>query len=193
MPKVVRRFAEPLVVSLALALSACAGSPASDTAPKPGQSEAPAEASTWGTAANAGLDPNNPPAPIASTTMKNKSGVEYKIDLLQVKRDGDKLVDVVWGITPQSAMPEGENSLFYAINEYKWQPELIDVENLVMYHPIRIDEYGHEPIMSDTVYTKLTANETSYIYATFPAPQSPTVSVHFQPDQTSKFTGVPIS
>lgn len=67
------------------------------------------------------------------------------------------------------------------------------VENLVTYHPIQLDEYGFDKVMSDTVYTELTANQTSYIYATFPAPQSPTVSVHFQPDQTSKLTGVPIS
>ncbi len=63
------------------------------------------------------------------------------------------------------------------------------VENLVTYHPIQLDEYGFDKVMSDTVYTELTANQTSYIYAPFPAPQSPTVSVRFQPDQTSKFTG----
>lgn len=41
------------------------------------------------------------------------------------------------------------------------------VENLVTYHPIQLDEYGFDKVMSDTVYTELTANQTSYIYATF--------------------------
>lgn len=211
----IRGLARPVAAAAATALllTGCSGSdggsptddpseavqedsatPADDTSGGAGPEESDEAAGPDG-AVEAGIDPADPPPPIASMTLDggalNDSAESLKVDFLGFEEHGDVLI-ARWALTPTLARPDETGLTFYDIRptaQY-WMPYMIDLDNLVRYDVVRGEQ---ERLTSDYTAVHLTDGEPSYVFAAFPAPDTSTesVSLYFSSLSTS-YIEVPV-
>lgn len=157
----------------------------------PGDSETSSELDE--AARQAGVDPADPPEPIASVTMPGAGGgannapTEITLDLLSLRRDGDLLV-LNLGFTPK----KGEPTSYYGWTTTRWAPQIIDTTNLTV-HDVVDSESGSVSTGTGPLGTKVGGGQTLHLYAVFAAPPQDVATVTVKPaDGAPAFTGVTI-
>lgn len=194
------------LLTVPLALAACSGSSSEEdatsatsttttdeggSAPSSSGEDEVAEA-----ARVAGVDPANPPKPIASTTVpaagdgKEVKATTMRVDLISLRRQ-DRLLVLTVAFTPEG---EGGKAATY----YTWMgsgatysPHLVDATNLKKHEVVVAKGYT----MTDTgpLAVKFAPGQTFYAYAVFAAPPEDvtTMTVHTA-DGAAPFTDVKI-
>lgn len=146
-------------------------------------------------AAEAGIDPDDPPEPIGSATLPGKGSegapTDVRIDLFGLKRQGELMV-LTAAVTPDKSS-KSEPQDFFGWIDNSWYPQVIDTENLKV-HDV-VTEKGGGPVMTKTgsVTTTFGPGQTYYMYAVFAAPPQDvdTVTVKLA-DGAPAVTGVTI-
>jgi hypothetical protein len=184
------------VLAGALLLTACSGSSDDDPAPSSasesesatsGSSEAgsaPEDESPLGQAARvAGVDPANPPEPIASTTMpaggpgEQANDTSLRVDLIVLRRQDNILILTV-AFTPEG---EGDTAApYYGWTGTRYEPAIIDGVNLKKHEVVTATSAGGVQTATGPTSTRFGFGETFYTYAVFAAPPEDvtTVTVH---------------
>lgn len=196
-------------LTAATVLTACAGGSDDDPTSEATSSSASSSASGNGqqtessgsegdseldeAAAEAGVDPADPPEPIASVTMPGAGGganntpTEITLDLLSLRRDGDLLV-LNLGFTPK----EGKATSYYGWTTTRWAPQVVDTTNLTV-HDVVESESGSVSTGTGPLGTKVGGGQTLHLYAVFAAPPEDVRTVTVKPaDGAPAFTGVTI-
>lgn len=175
------------------ATSSSASSSASGTGQQTESSGSDGDSELDEAAAEAGVDPTDPPEPIASVTMPGAGGganntpTEITLDLLSLRRDGDLLV-LNLGFTPK----EGKPTSYYGWTTTSWSPRIIDTTNLTVHEVV---SSGEESLKTDTspIGTRVGGGQTLHLYAVFAAPPEDVSTVTVKPaDGAPAFTGVTI-
>lgn len=188
----------------ALALTACTGddpepptgATAGTSVSPPGSSSASPTASALpSSAASAGIDPANPPEPLASATIQAKSpatndpDARVTVDLLALKRSG-KLLVATFAFTPQSSNDQAQPLSFWLPSNVFWQPKLIDPVNLRLHKVVSADG----DLQTGFVSAMVASGQTFYAFAVFGAPPESVTAMDVIPvGGAPTFTGVPIS
>lgn len=152
--------------------------------PSGGQSSAPATGPTTpgpveaSSAAQAGVDLTNLPAPIASATVAAKvegdPNAKLTVHLHQLRRTG-KVVTATFSFQVSSTV-EQPHSLFSFMSQQSWWPYLVDTQNLKR-HDVVVG--GGSRAMTD-VLTTFAPGQTLYAYAMFAAPPQDVTAVDVQ-------------
>ncbi|WP_156466197.1 hypothetical protein [Janibacter sp. Soil728] len=197
-------------VTAASMLTACSGGPeggggsGSPSSSSPSAASSPAAASSTDAAdsasdldqaaADAGVDPADPPKPIASSplpgkTMQNEP-VDLTLDLYSLERQDDLLI-LTMGITPDKSATSKPRT-FYGWTGRKWLPQLVDTKNLKVHDIVRAD--ADQVVTSTGAATALFApGQTLYLYAVFAAPPQDVTTMTLKPtDGAAAMTGVKI-
>lgn len=120
-------------------------------------------------AAQAGIDTNNPPDPMASVEMpavtKGGDSTTMTVDLLGVRREGELLV-VTFGFTPADDAGE-EKHLYGWLGSTPWTPQVVDTTNLKAHGVVRAN---HQSVATGSVGTDFGPGSTFYAFAVFAAP-----------------------
>lgn len=143
-------------------------------------------------AAQAGVDLTNLPAPIASATAPAKvaddPNAKLTINLHQLRRSG-KLMTATFSFQVQSTSTDTQS--LYSYLDAVWWPFLVDTTNLKRYDVI---VGGGSRAMTDVSLANFAPGQTLYAYAMFAAPPSSVTAVDVQMlAQTPTATGVPIT
>jgi hypothetical protein len=171
--------AEPKSAASGGASGSAAASPPPGSASGAAASGAAASASADNGAAQAGLDPNNLPKPIASLSapaaLKVDPKATLKIDILQLRRK-DKLLQMTAVVTPKNTLAE-PTDLVTLVDAF-WRPKLIDTVNLKQYSVV---EAGGVALQSNPYGAETTSGVPLIVYAMFPAPppEIRTISIQF--------------
>lgn len=142
----------------------------------------------------AGIDPNNPPEPIASTTVAIQGSDKATVDLYGLARQGD-LVVLTLGVTLDegTVTTTGSESVpFFAWFGTTWSPTLVDSTTLNLHQVVESDD---GPVMTATGSNtpRFGAGETYHLSATFAAPPEGVTTMTVNPmDGASSFLDVPI-
>lgn len=140
-------------------------------------------------AEEAGVDPSNPPEPIASVTMPaNIDDATLTVDLISLKREGDLMV-LTTAVTPD------KKSDADADDYYSWtgssSPQIVDTSNLKVHDVVETSD-GTE-VMTNPVSARFGPGQTFYSYAVFAAPPKDVDTVTVKAvDGAPAFTGVEI-
>ncbi|WP_068253177.1 hypothetical protein [Janibacter corallicola] len=179
------RTACAAAAALALLLTGCAGGDdGEDSAPSSSAASESEGASDGGSGADdsgsseldeaaeqAGIDPEDPPEPVASTSVTAngaKQPTKMTFDLFGLERRGDLLV-LTAAVTPDKGA-KGKAQTYYGWMNTRWSPQLVDTKNLKVHDVVTTDD-GPE-VMTDTapLTTPFGAGQTFYMYAVFAAP-----------------------
>lgn len=121
----------------------------------------------------AGVDPANPPEPIASTTMPAAAAsvpvarpTTMRVDLISLRRQDDLLVLTV-GFTPEG--DGNASSSYFGWTGNTYSPSLIDTENLKKHSVVDSDD-GSLVTGTGAASTQIGSGQTLYTYAVFAAP-----------------------
>lgn len=152
-------------------------------------------------AAEAGIDPSNPPKPVGSIdlicTRNEAKGHTLHIDVFEIERRGKVAVarfaaQYDRGTAPSpapTASPSAGASEFaeslYGCDTNAFSPRLIDTTNLVMYSPVTAD--GRGSLSSDQVYTQVSASAPAYLTAVFPAPKDGVTTIDMAVNGTNGY------
>lgn len=127
-------------------------------------------------AAKAGIDPANPPKPIASVTtaadVEGDPKATVKIDLLSLKRDG-KAVIAAYAFTVNAAEGASDEPrwIYHYLGGDAWSPTLVDTKNLKLHKVLQSDsDVAPEKAQTDSQGVKFKPGQTVYAYAMFAAP-----------------------
>lgn len=169
----------------ALALTACSGGGEPDSSRSTGKpaANAPATPSAGDTtnpdaeeqaaeAAKAGVDPTNPPKPIASSTtaavVEGDPKATMKIDLLGLKRQGKTvLASYAFTVTAAAGASDAPRWIYHYLGDSSWNPSLIDSTTLKLHRVVKAEgrqlQTAHQGV-------KFRPGQTLYGYAVFAAP-----------------------
>ncbi len=170
------------------------GSASSSGAPSTSGSAAPSAVPS--SAETSGIDPQNPPEPIASATVPAVSPGEsdpkatLTVDLLGLKRQDD-LVVATFAFTPSSTDDEAD-WLYAWLGGQGWSPYLVDTKNLTRHDVVKSKD--GVSFASDYQGSKFSSGQTWYAFAAFAAPPTDVTTVDVAAvDGAPAFTEVPIS
>lgn len=183
------------VAAAGLVLAGCSGtdeqpdSPAETTEASPVEADA-SPAADPDNAAQADIDPSNPPEPIATTEMPATTAEDgattMRVDLLGLKRE-DKLLVATFGFTPEEG--EGRSQWHYGwLGDKGWSPQIVDGTNLKVHDVVAGSQVGR--LMTAYQGTKFGPGQTYYAFATFAAPPSGASLTVKAADGAPPFTGV---
>lgn len=126
--------------------------------------------------AEAGVDPANPPEPIATVEMPARGGgnteATVKVDLLDLRRE-DKLLVMTVGFTPEQEEGEGEpQNLFQWLGSKSWSPQVVDSTNLTIHDVVAAEGSvgGQGEVKTAVVGNRFAPGQTQYGVAVFAAP-----------------------
>ena len=129
-------------------------------------------------AAQAGVDLTNLPAPIASATIaahvSGDPNAKLTINLHQLRRTG-KVVTATFSFQVTSTVTEAD-SLFDYLNRQSWWPYLVDTQNLKRHDVVT---GGGARAKTDDL-TSFAPGQTLYAYAMFAAPPQDVTTVDVQ-------------
>lgn len=154
------------------ATSGVSATAASTAAPTGGAGAGPDAEAQALEAAKAGIDPANPPKPIASSTtaavVDGDPKATMKIDLLGLKRQG-KTVLASYGFTVNAAAGASDDPqwIYDYLGNQGWNPALIDSTNLTLH---RVVTAAKRPLQTAYQGVKFRPGQTLYAYAVFAAP-----------------------
>ncbi len=162
---------------------------ASQSSVAPATAPASVEASS---AAQAGVDLTNLPAPIASATMAAKvegdPNAKLTIDLHSLRRTG-KVVTATFSFQVTSTTDQ-PSSLFRFMSDRSWWPYLVDTQNFKR-HDVVVG--GGTRAKTDDL-SRFAPGQTLYAYAMFAAPPEDVTAVDVQMiDGAPTATNVPIT
>lgn len=199
------RSTTPLALGVALLLAGCSGadqgektttsSSSSALASSTSTSNDPEAARRADEAAKAGIDPADPPKPIASSTtaavVKGDPKATLRIDLLGLKRQG-KTVLANFGFTVSSTGgSEDERWIYDYLGGTSWNPQLVDSTNLKLHKVVRA---GGLSVATAYQGAKFRPGQTLYAYAVFAAPPENVTTMDVMPsDNVPAIPGVPLS
>ncbi|WP_205859397.1 hypothetical protein [Phycicoccus flavus] len=197
-----------------LALAACSGDDGGDAAtatPSAGAASGAPSGTTGGTtspsasaapsvvpssAETAGVDPANPPDPIASVTIPAVSPDEtdpkatLEVDLLSLRREG-RIVVATFAFTPTSTDTK-DGWLYDWLGGQSWQPYLVDTTNLRRHDVLRSSDGRY--YRSNYQGSRFASGQTWYAYAGFAAPPDGVSTLDVAAvDGAPAFRGVTIS
>ena len=181
--------------SAAPAKAAPVGSTASPSSSSSSSSSDPNAADRAAEASKAGIDPANPPKPIASATaaavVEGDPKATMRLDLLGLKRTG-KTVLATFAFTVTS--PGGSTRpqwIYDYLGDTGWHPQLVDTTNLKLH---RVVKAGGRPVATDYQGAKFAPGQTLYAYAVFAAPPSDVTTMDVIPsDNVPALPDVPLS
>ena len=145
-------------------------------------------------AAQAGVDLTNLPAPIASATVaasvEGDPDAKLTVNLHSLRRSG-KVVTATVSFTVTSTETAGQ-SLFRYLGEHAWRPYLVDTGNLKR-HDVLIGG-GAAAKTDDVLSGDFAPGQTLYAYAMFAAPPQNVTTLDVQLlDGATTATSVPIT
>ena len=193
-----------------LALAACSGGDDTDAtkAPAAGSSATPSTSSgspdasdpnaedQAAEAAKAGIDPANPPKPIASTTtaavVEGDPKATMKVDLLGLKRQGKTvLASYAFTVTAADGASDKPQWIYDYLGDTGWHPSLIDSTSLKVH---RVVKAGGKELQTAYQGAKFRPGQTLYGYAVFAAPpEGVTTMDAVLGDNVPAVPGVPLS
>lgn len=152
--------------------SSATSSAGDSTQESPGADESGEDSALDEAAKDAGIDPDNPPEPIASVTMPlsgkiaNNEATQATVDLLGLKRDGELLVLTV-GFTPK----DGKPTSYFGWTGTNWAPQIVDGQNLKVHDVAQLED-ANTSIATQTGPASISVGggDTLYLYAVFGAP-----------------------
>lgn len=193
------RTATALVAATTLAACSSGSAPAAvtTTVTAPAAGATPSAVSSADPAANgaasAGVDPANPPAVIASTTVpwpRSKDPEQTaKVELFGLRRSGKTLV--LTGALTFTTSVTDDVSLYETAGNATWRPQLVDPVGLKLY---RVVSWKGADVQADISNLRTPSGARVYLWAVFaaPPPGVTTLDVHFAAG-VPPFTAVPVS
>ena len=190
-------------VAAALVLSACGGgqdegggaSPSSSAGSSSAGNSAADTDGLGQAAADAGIDPKNPPKPIASAVVPGQGAdgkaTELTVDLIDLKRQDDLLI-LTAAVTPDKASTSRPRAYIMWAGS-TWAPQVLDTKNLKVHDVVTSD--GGDRVISSTgaVSPAFGPGQTLYLYAVLAAPPQDVTSVTVKlADGAAAVTGVKI-
>ena len=129
-------------------------------------------------AGEAGVDPEEPPEPIATVeapaTDSTGEPTTLTVDLLEARRE-DELLVLTFRFTPA----EGDGKpqwLYHYLGQQTWAPQVIDTTNLRVHNVVKV-EGKPKPLLTDYQGTKFGPGQRYYAFAVFAAPPEDVESV----------------
>lgn len=143
----------------------------------------------------AGIDPDNPPEPIASSTtaatVEDDPKATMKIDLLGLKRQGKTVLATFAFTVTSSGGSEDPEWIYTYLGGTGWHPTLVDTQNLRLH---RVVEAQGRRVSTDYQGNKFRPGQTLYAYAMFGAPPEDVTSMDVMPSDTvPAIPNVPLS
>lgn len=195
-------------VASSLLLVGCSGGgpqqastpPAGGTSSAPGATAAasadPSAEAAAAEASKAGIDPANPPKPIASSTtaavVEGDPNATMRVDLLGLKRSGKTvLASYAFTVTAADGASDEPRMLYHYLGNSSWRPQLVDTTNLTLHEVVRADGSA---VQTDDQGVTFRPGQTLYAYAVFAAPpESVTTIDAVLADNVPAVPGAPIS
>lgn len=129
-------------------------------------------------AGEAGVDPTEPPEPIATVeapaTDSTGEPTTLTVDLLEARREDELLV-----LTVRFTPAEGDGKpqwLYHYLGQETWAPQVIDTTNLRVHNVVK-GEGQPKPLLTDYQGTKFGPGQRYYAFAVFAAPPEDVESV----------------
>lgn len=196
-----------VIAALMLATAGCSGS--AGTIERAAPSASSAGSSSAGTssptpndgqkdpvdngAASAGIDPINPPKPIASVTAplpyRADQEATGRFDIYSIKRQG-KLAILTMSVTPTFSTKESPSLYSLLGAAASFSPELVDPINLRVYTVVRAT---NGPLSTNPVRSRTSSGRPLFIWAAFAAPPANVTKLNLNVhDSVPPFMDVPV-